>query len=381
MCEVKRRIHRAFTLIELLVVIAIIAVLIALLLPAVQSAREAARRAQCTNNLKQLGLAVHNYHSTYNALPAECMWMGATFGSQGGGGSWGWNASWPVCLLPNVEQAPLYNAYNHGWAPDQPQNSTVSNNALAVLLCPSDNQKARPNYPWAPMNYAGNAGGPGVISWQNGTIVDMFTCSTNNQVPINSWPVGTCWWSANANFAYFGIEGVTDGSSNTALFSERLLGFAAGNQGSRPTAGSGDAKRGIFLVSTLPNSDVMSTGNMQLALKGVQMCQGVPGTQQADGQSWWIGFSWTLGFPWHIPVNRYTHNNTPNKLTCFNPADQCCGYGGTDPMSTPSSNHPGGVNICFTDGSVRFVKDSVGAQVWWAIGSRNGGETVSSDAY
>jgi prepilin-type processing-associated H-X9-DG protein len=362
------------------VVIAIIAVLIALLLPAVQAAREAARRAQCTNNLKQLGLAVHNYHSTYNAFPAECMWMGATFGDQMGGGSWGWNASWPVCLLPNVEQSPLFNAYNAGWAPDQPQNSTVSYNALAVLLCPSDNQKQRPAFPWAPMNYFGNAGGPGVISWQNGMIVDMFTCSTTNQVPINGWPVGTCWWSANANFAYFGMEGVTDGSSNTALFSERLLGFASGNQGNQPTAASGDARRGIFLVNTLPDFTVMTTGNIQLALKGVQMCQSVPGTTVSTN-GWWNGFTWTLAFPWHIPVNRYTHNNTPNKLTCFNPNDQCCGFGGTDPMSTATSNHPGGVNVCFSDGSVRFVKDSVGVQVWWALGSRNGGETVSSDSY
>jgi len=375
------RIQKGFTLIELLVVIAIIAVLISLLLPAVQSAREAARRAQCTNNLKQLGLAVHNYVSTYNALPAECMWMGATYGSSDAtGGSWGWNASWPVCLLPNIEQAPLYNAYNQGFSPDSLQNSTVSYNAIATLLCPSDSQKTRPNFPWAPMNYAGNAGGPGVISWQNGTVVDMFTCSTSNQVPINGWPVGTCWWSANANFAYFGFEGIQDGSSNTGLFSERLLGYAAGNQGSQPTASSGDKKRGIFKVTTLPDFNVMSTGNQTLALQGIKMCQSVPGTQQSD-QGWWIGFSWTLGFPWHIPVNRYTHNNTPNQLTCFNPNDQCCGFGGTDPMSTPTSNHPGGVNVCFTDGSVRFVKDSVAPQTWWALGSRNGGEVVSSDSY
>jgi prepilin-type N-terminal cleavage/methylation domain-containing protein/prepilin-type processing-associated H-X9-DG protein len=380
MCGITRSRRKGFTLIELLVVIAIIAVLIALLLPAVQSAREAARRAQCTNNLKQLGLAVHNYHTTYNAIPAECMWMGATYGSQSLGGSWGWNASWPVCLLPNIEQTPLYNAYNSGWAPDQPQNSTVSYTALAVLLCPSDSQKQRPNYPWAPMNYAGNSGGPGVISWESGTIVNMFTCSTTNQVPINGWPVGTCWWSANANFAYFGLEGVTDGSSNTALFSEHLLGYASGTQGNPPTAGQGTlALRGIY-YATLPDSNVMSTGNATLALKGVQMCQSLPANSPSNN-GWWIGFSWTLGFPWHYPVNRYLHNNTPNKLTCFNPNDQCCGYGGTDPMATATSNHPGGVNVCFTDGSVRFVKDSVNIQTWWALGSRNGGETVSSDSY
>ena len=112
----KRSMLRAFTLIELLVVIAIIAVLIALLLPAVQAAREAARRSQCTNNLKQLGLALHNYHSATNALPPAEMFL-ATAGTLG----WGWNPSWAVCLLPHLEQQPLYNAYNFAWCdPTQP---------------------------------------------------------------------------------------------------------------------------------------------------------------------------------------------------------------------------------------------------------------------
>jgi len=361
-----------------LVVIAIIAVLIALLLPAVQSAREAARRAQCTNNLKQLGLAVHNYHTTYNAIPAEGMWMGAT--NQGRGGSWGWNASWPVCLLPNLEQNPLFNSYNSAWSPDQPENSSVSYNAIGTLLCPSDAQRQRPNYPWAPMNYAGNSGGPACIHWQDGTIVDMFTCSTTNQVPINGWPVGTCWWSANANFAYFGLEGVTDGASNTALFSEHLLGYAAGTQGNQPTAGDVNARRGLFFPAGIPDYTIQDTGNQAAALAGVQICKGIPGPTVSKA-GWWIGFSWTLSFPWHIPTNRYTHYNTPNGLTCINATDQCCGYGGTGPMITATSNHPAGVNVCFTDGSVRFVKDSVSPNVWWAIGSRNIGETLSSGDY
>src|SRR5262245_11458998 len=166
-----RDVRRAFTLIELLVVIAIIAVLIALLLPAVQSAREAARRAQCTNNLKQLGLAVHNYVSSQNVLPPEDMWMAATMSSPGNG-SWGWNASWPVMLLPSLEQQPLYNAFNVSWTPDYVVNqTTVAFNALAVLLCPSDGQKSRPAYPWAPLSYCGNHGGPGVIRMFSGTIV------------------------------------------------------------------------------------------------------------------------------------------------------------------------------------------------------------------
>jgi len=379
MDEARRRCRQGFTLIELLVVIAIIAVLIALLLPAVQSAREAARRAQCTNNLKQLGLAVHNYHSTYNALPAETMWMGATYGGQGLNGSWGWNASWPVCLLPNIEQGPLYNAYNQGWAPDQVQNSTVAYNALTGLLCPSDNQKARPNYPWAPMNYAGNQGGPGIVRHWSGTFETPFTCSTNNQIPINGWPVGTCWWGADSNLAYFGLEGVTDGSSNTALFSEKLLGGAAGDPA--PTVGGNNARRGIFLDPP-GNNPAYNTGNQQLALQNIRACQALPGTTTGTN-SWLTGFAWALGYPWHGTVNRYSHYNTPNKLTCLfsNETTGSGLWGGAAGIVTASSNHPGGVNICFTDGSVRFVKDSVAPQTWWAIGTKNGGEVVSSDSY
>src|SRR3954452_12910170 len=98
--------RRGFTLIELLVVIAIIAVLIALLLPAVQSAREAARRAQCTNNLKQLGLAVHNYHTQFGAIPADAVFLGPAYGTNPPASSpgWGWNASWTVSILPHLEQ-------------------------------------------------------------------------------------------------------------------------------------------------------------------------------------------------------------------------------------------------------------------------------------
>ncbi|MFI5454444.1 MAG: DUF1559 domain-containing protein [Isosphaerales bacterium] len=377
MSKKRQRDRKGFTLIELLVVIAIIAVLIALLLPAVQAAREAARRAQCSNNLKQLGLAVHNYHSTYNVLPAEDMWMGATFGAQTRSGSWGWNASWPVCLLPNLEQTPLYNAYNQGWTPDQPQNSTVSYNAMGVLLCPSDNQKGRPNYPWAPMSYAGNFGGPGVMRIWTGTIVTPFTCSTSNQIPINGWGVGTCWWGADSQLAYFGFEGVPDGSSNTALFGERLIG--ASTQDPNPTVNSANKKRGIYLNP--PGMSVAyNSGSQILALQSIRACQGMPGIT-ASNTGWLLGFSWTLGYPWHSAVNRYTHYNTPNQLTCLASADTGGLWGGMDGMVTASSNHPGGVNICFTDGSVRFVKDSVGPQTWWAIGTKAGGETVSSSDY
>ncbi len=384
MCEAKRRSHLGFTLIELLVVIAIIAVLIALLLPAVQAAREAARRSQCINNLKQLGLAVHNYHSTYNALPAECVWMAATNfptgGTAGSNGSWGWNQSWAVVLLPNLEQTPMYNAMNVAWTPDQPANSTIAYNNILTLLCPSDNQKARPNYPWAPTNYAGNQGGPGIIRHWSGTFETPFTCSTSNQMPINGWPVGTCWWGADSNLAYFGLEGVTDGSSNTGLFSEKLLG--ASTQDPQPIIGSSTAKRGIYLLNPSAPLNGYATGNPTYALQLMQMCNSQPGLT-AGNTSWLLGWAWVMSYPWHGANNRYDHYNTPNKLTCLiqNETTGSGLWGGASGLVTPSSNHPGGVNVCFTDGHVQFLKDSVNPQTWWALGTKNGGETVSSDQY
>ena len=246
-----RRHHRGFTLIELLVVIAIIAVLIALLLPAVQSAREAARRAQCTNNLKQIGLAVHNYHQATNAFPPHNMFLGQTLG-------WGYNATWEVFLLPNLEQQPLYNSVNFTVCIDPwsclsggggAMNSTVTYNAIASLLCPSDNQKARPLSPLAPTNYMGNYGGPDVMRMWSGTIVPFYTCSTTNAQPVNNWAVGTCWWGSDSNLGFFGLEGVTDGSSNTALFSEKLIGYPNGQTPLPFATNSTDAKRAIFLTS------------------------------------------------------------------------------------------------------------------------------------
>jgi prepilin-type N-terminal cleavage/methylation domain-containing protein/prepilin-type processing-associated H-X9-DG protein len=358
-----------FTLIELLVVIAIIAVLIALLLPAVQSAREAARRAQCVNNLKQLGLAVHNYHSANNTLPAENMFLGPTLDH-----GWSWNASWAVSLLPNLEQSAMFNAYNFSIGPanaDQNFNSTVTWNMLSTFLCPSENLRTRPAYPWAPTNYVANHGGPGVIRMWSGTIVEFFTVGPQGSTTN---PPGTAWWGADANLGFFGLESVIDGTSNTALFSEKLY----GNNGLTITPSSPFAKRGIF-TANIPIT--YNSGNAALATQGIQMCRGVPGTQTSDPNSWYQGFSWAIGYEWYTMVNSYHHYNTPNGLTCYNPSDPGGAYGGTSGMSTASSNHTGGVNVCMADGSVRFVKDNVNPQAWWALGSRNGGEVVSQDAY
>ncbi len=197
--------------------------LIALLLPAVQAAREAARRAQCTNNLKQLGLSVHNYHQQQNCLPAENMFLGPNIGNNG----WGWNASWAVFMLPNIEQSPLYNAYNFTLNADNAVQTTVTFSAIPSFSCPSDNQKVRPvvappTLLQAPTNYVANHGGPGVIRMWSGTIVEFLTVGPPGSTVVAP---GSYWWVTTVTLGFFGFEGVTDGTANTGLFSEKLLGF------------------------------------------------------------------------------------------------------------------------------------------------------------
>jgi len=354
-----------FTLIELLVVIAIIAVLIALLLPAVQSAREAARRAQCVNNLKQMGLATHNYHSANNVLPAEGMFLGAAWSTTPGvGDGWGWAASFNVALLPNMEQQPMYNAYNFNRGGDDPANYTVAFNQVSSFLCPSENQKARPASPWAATNYHGNHGGPGIVTNWSGTIVQNFTDKP------------AAWWGADGNLAFFGFEGVTDGTSNTALYSERLLGLSDNGQ---VFPGGKNWKRGIFLASY---NGAYNQGRTADPMAALGACKAVPGTQGSDG-SYLSGAHYALSYPWHTSNVAYTHFNTPNGMSCHSASDTCCNnvWGGTSAIITATSNHSGGVNVCMTDGSVRFIKDSIAPQTWWAVGTKAGEEVLSADSY
>ena len=356
--------------------IAIIAVLIALLLPAVQAAREAARRAQCVNNLKQLGLAVHNYHSTYNVIPADGVFLGPAYGLNPPASSegWGWCASWAVSLLPNLEQQPLYNAFNFNRDASVPPNQSVGFTLIGSLICPSDNIKQRPNSPWAPMSYHGNHGGPGTIQNWSGTITQNFT-----NVP-------QAWWGFDGNMAYFGFESVRDGTSNTALFSEKLIGLPGpnvgpGGQGPAVFQGTIDSKKGFFGVTYSAATDQGPAGG-PLALAALGVCKSIPGNTSSNG-SYLSGAQWSLSYPWHTSNTAYNHYMPPNGNTCYNLADPAGAniWGGMASMITATSNHPGGVNMCMTDGSVKFIKDTVAPTTWWAIGTANGGEVLSSDAY
>jgi prepilin-type N-terminal cleavage/methylation domain-containing protein/prepilin-type processing-associated H-X9-DG protein len=349
-----------FTLIELLVVISIIGVLVALLLPAVQMAREAARRASCTNNLKQLGLATHNYDGSWNVLPSQCLYLAPTC-------TVGWTHSWTVQLLPGLEQNVVFNAQNFDYGPDRPENSTTSSIQLSVLLCPSDGA-AEPDPPNQPLNYHGNLGGPGVLRNWMGIVVPAYT-----RCPF---PPYQLWWGPDSNLGVIRIAAISDGLSNTALFSEKLIG---GGTTTTIAVASPNAKRGLFpTVPATPN-----TGNLGQTLEFLNACRSLPGSATDAADQFPSGARWSWSFPWHISNDVYTHYNTPNGLSCRSTAtanDNVDG-GGQTGIITATSNHPGGVNVCFADGSVKFVKDSIDTRTWWALGTRNQGEVVSADSY
>jgi prepilin-type N-terminal cleavage/methylation domain-containing protein len=305
--------RQGFTLIELLVVIAIIAVLIALLLPAVQAAREAARRSQCANNLKQLGLAVHNYLSSNGVLPPNC--SGPELAGTASSNS-GWSFSWLIAITPQLEQQAVFNAMNFWrYAIDTP-NSTVGYTQLGVFICPSDGITVKPQDPWATTSYAGNFGGPGIIQRWTGTMVPAHAWSSGAPGPITP-------------------ASITDGTSNSALFAERLIGY---NNSVVPlaqiTLGSDKRKRGFFESGQSP---AINQGSAAPALTFLNQCKALPGTKAA-AISVNLGYIWTRGY--------YVH-----------------------------------IDIVFADGSVKFIKDSVALPTWWALGTIAQGETISADSY
>jgi prepilin-type N-terminal cleavage/methylation domain-containing protein/prepilin-type processing-associated H-X9-DG protein len=381
----------AFTLIELLVVIAIIAVLIALLLPAVQAAREAARRAQCVNNLKQLALACHNYASQQDVFPPDVQNGGINVWSNFGVGAYfdPWPLDWSASILPQMEQAPMYNALNFYMScsiGNDLQNRTVVAQQISSLLCPSENIRTTNQLIGgisSRKNYHANVGGPPPIRAWTG----MFTAMIQD-ISANLSTGGFSGVYQNNNSGNVDFASVTDGTSATAMLSETHVGAGPGANAVTLNSvnGRGDTymwRPGSTTWSSGQNLDQGAAG-VPLAANFVQACMAIPGATPAFGVlSPPNGCVWLGGNPGSCNMwDNYNHFMPPNTFACDSTVDgNTQGYAGLPDAFPPASNHPGGINVAFADGSVHFIKNSVGLQVWWAIGTRNGSEVISSDQY
>jgi prepilin-type N-terminal cleavage/methylation domain-containing protein/prepilin-type processing-associated H-X9-DG protein len=331
-----RRSLQGFSLIELLVVTLIIGILISLLLPAVQSAREAARRLQCANNLKQLGLALHNYHSQHNCFPGLGSSSLASYSVQ-------------ARLLPYVEQTNLQNLIDFtqalylGTSHSQclnPVEATAAKTRIALLRCPSD--ACEDTYT------------------ENGDIL-----AGGNYVICTASGTGTTYdlrYATDGMFYYgsaLGCRDMKDGTSNTMVISESILGSRAAASTQHSVPKGNDRLAGFSGQS--PNSDSAGLDglvNPDLAERA-KLCQ------------LWYGnrcFGWIVGKPMATTFSAYLSPNDPTPDV----------FSMSIGFFAARSFHPGGVNTAFGDGSVHFINDQIKQDVWRSLATRAGGECVGS---
>ena len=341
-----------FTLIELLVVIAIIAVLIALLLPAVQAAREAARRSQCVNNMKQIGLALHNYVSSNNVFPPG--YVSSILGtvtdacnqdqentpgqSVDRGAGWAWGSM----ILPHLEQGAVYNSINFNLSVAFHENDTCSHTALSVFLCPSDpGPSTIPVFADPP-----DPANPG--SFSASKIVD--TLSRGN---------------------YVGMYGLGEVCSQSSALD------SPNNNGAGPLG----AHLGIFYRNSRTSFAEITDGTSQTIAVGERSHNLSYVTWVARSIDGWLGKT--------SPIEGGTDKFDPSPEECWT---QILGPAGLEDgprtINNPEAHvedywslHPGGANMLFADGSVHFLKNSISTTPWRALATRGVGEVISSDAY
>lgn len=388
MTRVRGSYRDGFTLIELLVVIAIIAILIALLLPAVQQAREAARRTQCLNSLKQIGIALHNYHDTHSVFPpgrlyADRLTAGVpvtsyyTSYTTVAPGTWNGNFSVHVMILPYMEQGNAFNLVDFsagasprlltGGTPTHPSYAAFAN-ALALFICPTDPNTGRVisenNYRY---NFGGSTPFGGANDWNDNTNTSGTTDSGLKVTGNGAFTYGRGLSAGN----------FTDGLSNTVFFSERTKGSGLNLASTSPTKDD---------VITSP-SRVTSFVNTQAGLDAqFNACQAAGATPQPPSRfhfnsagRWLDGSDYSNGWATGAySSTMYNHFVPPNWK------GQDCGFASAI-MDVPGeagfiaarSRHTGGVNAMLGDGSVRFVSEALDLGVWRAVGSRNGGEVTA----
>ncbi len=335
--------RRAFTLIELLVVIAIIAVLIALLLPAVQQAREAARRTQCKNNLKQFGLAMHNYHDVSNTFPLAGYFNAnstAQFCCPPARNGFEWqDLSAHVMLLPYIDQANIYNQFNFSAIQNSGPNDVPGVNKIPAFRCPSD-----PGTPTV---------GPGLnYPVCMGANAQYNGCSISDQN-------GVCNFQRRVR-----IGDISDGTSNTIVMSEFLIsGPSAGKSNvicntANPTAASGT----YTTWSGFTQAYVNAWGDAGLVNAGTPANI----TQDRVGQYWHLGAGGYSAFNTLLTPNSTYYNVDPGLFS----------NSWSTSMIAARSKHTGGVHVLLADGSVRFVGDSIDWTTWTNLGNRNDNQVL-----